>query len=521
MEVTRDEFTRLLPSILADLEACDFCAIDAEFTGFTTESAQSSHFDSLDDRYTKYRTIANTYQICQLGICPFIYHPEEGIYKAHPYNFYVLPRKGSTSNDTVGASFSCQALSLEFLRRQGFDLNRWIWYGIGYMTKEEEAKRNRSPQELSDVYVDPPGQIFLQNAQKSIRLWLCLLQGSSAEQYLNIPTANGYQKRLIFQHVRQNFPETLDVKSMGGFVQIRLMVPSQVEKRQLMQEKARKDWIIKDIGLRHLLDALVESGKPLVGHNMILDILFIYNTFHSSSPLPPQRSDFVQAFHSLHPILFDTKWLAEQSDISWTKDLDETSIQALMNNRPNNPPVQVQFGPGFSRYAGQEKAHEAGYDAYATGLLFLDLTLSLPSSSFSSSSDLLPLFPVKKGNVNIPTFLQAHLNHLYLIKLGSIPFVLGLWDKVKLLEAQLPKREEKRHVLLLTLPQGSQIDFRTVQWALANLGSGVDIQPAGEDRWWVTMVNPTLDPLTVQKVEDVIAQEGVLPSSCKVQPAPF
>ncbi|RKP13132.1 ribonuclease H-like domain-containing protein [Piptocephalis cylindrospora] len=507
MEITRGEFAKALPGILANLEACDFCTVDAEFTGFTTESAQSSHFDSLDDRYAKHRTTAQTYQICQLGLCPFIYHPDTGEYTAHPYNFYVFPRRGATSNDPIGATFAVQATSLEFLRQQNFDLNRWVWHGIGYMTREEEGNRERT-QVLADIHVDPPGQAFLDRAHQSIQDWLHHAPGAPTEKYLNLTTSNGYQKRLVFQHVRQRYPDVLDATGMHGFVQIRRKGPGK-DKKKIKQEQCKKlyqEWMVKDVGLRSLLDVLVASKKPLVGHNMILDILFIHNTFHSSRPLPSHRSDFIREFHSLHPILFDTKWLAEEADIPWTMGLEDTSIQTLMTTSPRSTISSVQLAPGFDLYQGREKMHEAGYDAYATGLIFLDLIQPLLSSSP------FPLFPVNQGYVQIPRPLQAHLNHLYMIKLGSIPFFLGSDEKFKEMEAQIPRREEKENVLLLTLPPGSRIDLRAIQWAISDLGPGVTIQAAGEDRWWVAPVNHSgSGVLTVERLQEVVARDGTLP----------
>ncbi|XP_023229541.1 poly(A)-specific ribonuclease PNLDC1-like [Centruroides sculpturatus] len=50
---------------------------------------------------------------------------------------------------------------------------------------------------------------------------------------------------------------------------------------------------------------LVDAKKPMVGHNLMLDLLFLYHHFYK--PLPKKYSEFKKNIHKLFPVIFDTK----------------------------------------------------------------------------------------------------------------------------------------------------------------------------------------------------------------------
>ncbi len=59
---------------------------------------------------------------------------------------------------------------------------------------------------------------------------------------------------------------------------------------------------------------LIDSKLPLVGHNLLYDLLFIIN--HFDRPLPDTWVEFQQRISHLFPIVFDTKYLAENMSVS-------------------------------------------------------------------------------------------------------------------------------------------------------------------------------------------------------------
>ena len=56
MDITSSNFAEKLPLILESVKTADFIAIDSEFSGLSVGFEDQSHvFDSLEDRYQKYK----------------------------------------------------------------------------------------------------------------------------------------------------------------------------------------------------------------------------------------------------------------------------------------------------------------------------------------------------------------------------------------------------------------------------------------------------------------------------------
>ncbi|KAF0287992.1 Poly(A)-specific ribonuclease PNLDC1 [Amphibalanus amphitrite] len=80
-----------------------------------------SLFDSMPERYAIQRQNISPFTITQFGLTAFVRSTERAnTYVAHPYNFYLCP----PSFGRLDARFSCQASSLQFLRRYRFDFNK-------------------------------------------------------------------------------------------------------------------------------------------------------------------------------------------------------------------------------------------------------------------------------------------------------------------------------------------------------------------------------------------------------------
>lgn len=65
---------------------------------------------------------------------------EDGSYKAKTFNFYIFPRPFEGSDKR----FICQASSIAFLASCGFDFNKAIYDGVGYLTGECRAGDGRA-----------------------------------------------------------------------------------------------------------------------------------------------------------------------------------------------------------------------------------------------------------------------------------------------------------------------------------------------------------------------------------------
>ncbi|GBG67209.1 hypothetical protein CBR_g84872 [Chara braunii] len=160
------------------------------------------------------------------------------------------------------------------------------------------------------------------------------------------------------------------------------------------------------IGFRHVIDLISASGKLVVAHNSFLDLAHIHSKF--IGPLPCHLKGFCAGIQRKFPRIADTKFLLKaEPRLRWSLGRKTTNLSKLyaqivkrqrMQGRMHAPgggstgqqmqgsgdgstgtkrpglgrKVKVEFADGFTRYAGgvEQFYHEAGFDAYMTGVVF-------------------------------------------------------------------------------------------------------------------------------------------------------
>lgn len=140
------------------------------------------------------------------------------------------------------------------------------------------------------------------------------------------------------------------------------------EKRQNEKWEEEKDSIHREFGFSEIIQQIINSGKLIIGHNVLIDLLFTVQQF--LHPLPEDYEEFREMLHDLFPKLIDTKHVATASHI---KDFSESSLSEVLKafDPAEIPAVEpASTGMGYVRDAAGQ-AHEAAYDAYITGLSFL------------------------------------------------------------------------------------------------------------------------------------------------------
>ena len=81
------------------------------------------------------------------------------------------------------------------------------------------------------------------------------------------------------------------------------------------------------MGFRLIFYDLVNSHKPLVGHNCMYDIMFLLRWL-DKGPLETELSQFKSKLHELLPCIYDTKYIAESGMIKG-QNYDRTSLSDL------------------------------------------------------------------------------------------------------------------------------------------------------------------------------------------------
>ena len=145
-----------------------------------------------------------------------------------------------------------------------------------------------------------------------------------------------------------------------------------------MNDTLKDQLVGKFKGFSRVIDALIESKKPLVGHNCFLDIMKIYHQFYK--PLPYSYSVFKSDIHKCFPAVYDTKFLSyelrrrlEDAESDLCLPLVSSNLKSLFDSLKQNSTTELMYSPkichaeGFEKYIEQDFCHEAGYDGYMTG----------------------------------------------------------------------------------------------------------------------------------------------------------
>ena len=212
--------------------------------------------------------------------------------------------------------------SFEFVRRVRAEINLWlnrtaVWLNLAHAI-EIEANRGLIQPEAEYLNIAPLGAELDPQDNRGL---------------------NNFQKRLVHQLVRAEFPDLVTV-SRPLFVQI--MAYDQAREDSIKKGRARhlEEQLSRQVGLRWVIEAMVggdlsgidprnfarnKNGEPifvdleamtrdldtlrtelkskrtvLVGHNVFTDLMNLYRVF--LGPLPDKVEEFQQAIHALFPM---------------------------------------------------------------------------------------------------------------------------------------------------------------------------------------------------------------------------
>ena len=163
----------------------------------------------------------------------------------------------------------------------------------------------------------------------------------------------------------------------------------QQQKMAWLKDQAELSDLEEAFGFSKVIQRMTESGKLVVGHNMILDIAHTLNQF--CGPLPETYQDFKAMTSAVFPKLLDTKLMA--NTIPFKQEIFNSSLEELhkaVQLPPYNlPPVPPKFAGSGYRFINWKVCkqdiicvsrsdaasyHEAGFDAYITGLCFIAMS---------------------------------------------------------------------------------------------------------------------------------------------------
>jgi poly(A)-specific ribonuclease len=379
------DFKDLLPQMIEDINESCFISIDGEFTGLSSE--RNIHpYDTSEEYYQKTFNSTSKFILIQLGISLFKKSSDGSKVNVKSYNIFTYPRANC-------ATFLCEGSSLSFLADHGFDFNKLFSKGISYCNEEseqklrehvkerQEARADILQQRINDDLPEVSDRVFLPVPENEINLIndartkvQSILDNKITEACFE--KLNSFQRKLVYELLEREFynkvstiSRTLDDKSKALVVTKKRTNEEEVE---IEDRKIRDDetFLIESIGVRLILKAISESKKLIVGHNCLLDIMYLIQQCFQD--VPEDYEEFKKLVHKIFPSIIDTKYIANSEKF---KDIFSSSVLNQVYERLKQKPflpVEIEWENQYQTYDLENgKEHEAAYDSFLTGYCFL------------------------------------------------------------------------------------------------------------------------------------------------------
>ncbi|EEC77442.1 hypothetical protein OsI_16244 [Oryza sativa Indica Group] len=322
--------------------------------------------------------------------------------------------------------------SIDFLAKYQFDFNTCFREGIYYLsrTQEEEALQklytlhnnetsaypNTSEEEEDAPLKSAADVLFTERMKIKFNEWRNSIVSNQrvddhrsenfkfADQFQTVffkmrPAImlNGFtshQLKLIRQILRTHFRDLVYVCTFleDGVSEKRVVYTDTNEDKISLMKNVREDLLksreakVKSaVGIRHVIDLLASERKLIVGHSCFLDIAQIYSKF--VGPLPSSMEEFALSINRMFPHMADTRHLMSVNDavqyrmrhksksLSSAFSLLCPALHAPDEKSSTLPSVRIEVEADetvLSCFTSGAK-HEAGYDAFMTGCVFVQL----------------------------------------------------------------------------------------------------------------------------------------------------
>ncbi|XP_073983042.1 pre-piRNA 3'-exonuclease trimmer-like isoform X2 [Rhodnius prolixus] len=387
VDVTRHNFATVFPQFESDLKKCSYVSLDCEFSHLPSDDFENSFFDDGPERYLKIRNHLHNTVILQVGLSLFTFMRDLKKYNATIYRFYIVPRPFGP----VQTSLLFKSATLQFLCRNKFDFNKCFYDGISFLneTQERLVKMKLTNGSLINWIDSALDYKDVENATTHSSAIVAWLANSSYNDTYEIPveTDDISYRYFIHKEIRRRFVETWTFNAEDNS---RIIVKHVTKEDRRIHElndddPASTENLIKSLlGFTEVFKLLMKSKKPLVGHNLLYDLLIMYHQFYQDLPL----------------LLYDTSL---------------GNLYALLQDEGG-----IIYQPFINLVSGNyvkdelQRLHDAGWDSYFTGFCFIKLGYYLINSQ--NRKFFIYIVPTKSGMqfYKIAMMKSENLGHVLL-----------------------------------------------------------------------------------------------------------
>ena len=331
-----------------------------------------SFIDEIEERFSKLRKIALKYNIIQVGLVFFF--KNENSFVAKPYNFYVFP------SVEIDKNIGMEIEALNFNKNHGCDFNKWIIKGIPYLNEDELKKLCDKKLNFNINQYNPKNKmkkiiLFKENDKKiynEIKKIFDEFYNSNSNE-LKIEKI----QRHILIYFLNNLSEEIRNKifineNNKNFILIKKVSNEEKIKKINLENENILNKIKHEKGIKILFEKIIEKKKKIVGHNCLVDILFIYNNFIET--IPKDFKIFLMKLLNNFNEIYDTKFLCcyyNKNNINENDFHLEGLYLKLFQEFKDK--INIKIHEKFFNYFESEnkKFHQADYDALVTGCAFI------------------------------------------------------------------------------------------------------------------------------------------------------
>ncbi|GFS13557.1 poly(A)-specific ribonuclease PARN-like domain-containing protein 1 [Elysia marginata] len=362
--------------------------------------------------------------IFSTGLTTFKGSFSENRYLAETFNFHLCP----VPLGACDPRFSLQASSIRFMVKHNFDFNKWLYEGIPFLNNVQE-KQIKSDLESGLPFNGIDGDVDEKKLQELCSFVAMWLPSSSVGDSVVVPVEKDEPVTAMYIYqadLRKRFTQIWTSLDPFGQLVVKRVEPEEREILELNFKGSEKEQqerqVLEMLGFTRVFRLMTGLTTPIIGHNLLMDLIFMYEKFHQ--PLPEFYSQFKQDIHRLFPNIFDTKHIGhslrnrlEHLKLHAARNLqdlyDILHSPSVMNLTLMQPSVEKADWSGM-----QEQIHQAGYDAFLCGCSFLRICHLLHFRNTNSMS--VKACPFQAYLVTVRNFcncvnvIRAMVNHVKL-----------------------------------------------------------------------------------------------------------
>ena len=378
MELTIDNYFNIESEILDDINECDFIGFDLELSGlFPTFE---SFIDDCEERFSKLRKIALKYNIIQVGLV-FFFKENELSFVAKPYNFYVFP-----SVELGDKNIGMEIEALVFNKNHGCDFNKWIIKGIPYLNEDELKKLCDKKLNFNINQYNPKNKLKKIILHKDLDKNIYNDFNKKFQEFFHSNSIFELKTEKIQRHILIYFLNNLSEEIRNkiyieennkNFILIKKVSNEEKVKLINLENKNIFDKIKHEKGIKILFEKIIEKKKKIIGHNCLVDILFIYNNFIET--IPKDFNVFLMKLLNNFNEIYDTKFLCYYFNKNNNINESDFHLEGLYLKlfEEFKDKIKIKIHEKFFNYFDEnkfnenQKFHQADYDALVTGCSFI------------------------------------------------------------------------------------------------------------------------------------------------------